>query len=220
MIDADRYALAMKAAEYSDSTPDDLDFVAAAFVRAHAGDPHSGRPGTLSLEIGTRAGGSAYLFTTLLTTLYGPGKEPLLVSVDPYGNKPYPDGRVIAYPNDYGDAHYTAMRRLLADTPHHVHFRLTSEVFLTRLVGVPLWHRGAAVPMTRFQFALLDGQHDADTIVAEVATLAPAMAPGGLILVDNIDLDPRTRPSLAPHWEFEHDTTQKRAVLRPKGVWG
>lgn len=212
--------LAASAAEHSDSEPAELEFMAQAFLRAHAGDPQSGRPGGLSLEIGTRAGGTAYLFTRLLTELYGEGQEPFLVSVDPYGNKPYPDGHGIWADNDYGDGHYLAMRSLLGGTAHHVHFRLTSQTYLTCLLGAPLWQRGEVVPMDRFQFALLDGEHNAETIVSEVATLQGHMAPGGLILVDNIDLDPRTVPTLAPHWEFEHDVTGKRAVLRPKGVWG
>ncbi len=220
MTDATLTALATEAAAHSDSTPDELAFFARAFVDAHAGDPQSGRPGGPSLEIGTRAGGSAWLFCRLLTALYGQGKEPPLVSVDPYGNKPYPDGQRVWTDNDYGDGHYTAMRILLADQPHHVHFRLTSQAFLTRLLGIPLWQRGVPVGMTRFQFALLDGQHDAETITNEVATLEHHMAPGGVLLVDNIDLDPRTVPTLAQRWQFEFDGTGKRAVLREKGVWG
>lgn len=120
---------------------------------------------------------------------------PVLVTVDPYGGKPYSGGDYVV---DwlYGDDIYLAHKQNLARFPNHVHFALEGHVFLSRCLGAPIWRRGKRVPLTEFSFAFLDGDHDAATVREELLHLMPHMARGGRIVVDNVDKDPRLVPAL------------------------
>ena len=151
------------------------------------------------LEVGTYKGASALMWLELLKALR---KDAPVITVDPYGGKPYRggngDGEAL-----YGNPEFTAMKRLLADYPNHYHFPLTSADFFRALVpagGSAVWHAGSQVPLDTFAFALLDGEHAADTIEYELDVLMgrrsfkgqPLVAPGGVIVVDNVDADPAT----------------------------
>jgi glycosyltransferase involved in cell wall biosynthesis/2-polyprenyl-3-methyl-5-hydroxy-6-metoxy-1,4-benzoquinol methylase len=148
------------------------------------------------LEIGTFKGASALVWLKLLKAL---GRTTPVITVDPYGGKPYEGG------NGSGEALYTgetfvAMKRLLAEFPNHFHFPIGSMGFLCRYPADVVWHEGRAIPLDTFAFALLDGQHDARTIERELQYLLQGahlthrsrMAPGGVIVVDNIDADTET----------------------------
>lgn len=151
------------------------------------------------LEIGTFKGASALMWLELLKALK---IEAPVITIDPYGGKPYRggngDGEAL-----YGNPEFTAMKRLLADYPNHYHFPITSADFFRALVpagGSAVWHGGSQVPLDTFAFALLDGEHAAETIEYELDVLMgnrsfkgqPLVVPGGVIVVDNVDADPAT----------------------------
>ena len=136
------------------------------------------------LEIGTNRGGSALLWIETLRLL---GDSRQVVTVDPYGRKPYTQGRVDQGFYEYGDDIYTDMKTLLAPYSEHTHFRMTSEDFLSDLYGSHLWVDGARVPLGGFSFCLLDGDHHPRGIISDYLNLRRWMAPGGVVLIDNVD---------------------------------
>lgn len=136
------------------------------------------------LEIGTNRGGSAYLWIELLRLM---GESRQVVTVDPYGRKPYSRGRVDSEFHEYGDEIYTDMKRLLSWYHEHTHFRLTSDEFLADLYGSHLWVDGERVPLGGFAFCLLDGDHHPRGIISDYLNLRRWMAPRGVVLIDNVD---------------------------------
>jgi hypothetical protein len=185
-----------KAIRHSDMCRASLTRLASAFYTAH----NNARGGP-SLEIGTRRGGSAMLMLYLLDKLYQ-YPHPILFTIDPYGGKPYNGGDLIAN-GLYGDGDYLSAKSNLAQWSNHAHFLLTGIDFLDRLNFVPYWRGGMMLPIDKFTFALLDGDHDAKTIGCEVERLTGGMMrPGGLILIDNVDKDPKARDVLGQHEYF------------------
>lgn len=185
------------------------------FCRAHAAKPDG-----VSIEIGTRRGGSALLFLRLLEILYPARQRPPLLTVDPYGRKRYlgGDSSVTAM---YGDEDYLASKALLAPFPNHGHFLMTSHEFFARMRGVLLWQdcgvqdgkvyhavRTLGVGTT---FVFLDGDHSWEAIEGELDLIFPEPAsmdmagPGWgspVVLVDNVThKDPRTPELLMRDWE-------------------
>ena len=198
----------------------------AAFVEAH-----KRVPGGMSLEVGSRRGGSALLFLKMLERLYpDPRTRPMLFTVDPYGGKPYVGGK----PGDkeigiYDTDEYVAMKRLLKDYPNHAHFMMASLDFLDMAQGARHWQDGNERRLGHpaegggLAFALLDGEHSADTIDSELGALwgtdgGPGswMHPSGIVCVDNTDTDPETRPMIEADYiaEFGTDGNEHWAVIR------
>jgi predicted O-methyltransferase YrrM len=190
-VDAATVAAAVDAAAgFSDTSADGLAALAQVFLAAHAAVPAG-----LSCEIGTRAGGSARLFAALLAAAY-PAGPPLLVTVDPYGAKPYACGGA------YGDEYGLAAKHVLAPYAFHTHFRLRGVDYLRAVAGagLPYWQRGVAATFAGpYTFIYLDGDHNFETIRAEVTLAWPLVAPGGVIVIDNVTADPATVPWLTAH---------------------
>lgn len=136
------------------------------------------------LEIGTNRGGSALLWLELLRT-HKSNRQ--VVTVDPYGRKPYTLGNVDGAVHEYGDQTYTDMKALLAPYSDHTHFRMTSEEFLSRMHGSHLWVGGERVPLGGFGFAFLDGDHEGRGVLSDFLNLRRWMGPGGVVLIDNVD---------------------------------
>lgn len=178
-------AIVIKASDHSDMDLRRLHNLAAWFIRAH-----EQAPGGVSIEVGTRRGGSAWLCLRLLQHMYPPGAVPMLFTVDPYGDKPYHGGDVTLHAA-YGDYDYFLAKRLLAPFTSHAHFHLMGETFFHALGGHAFWWRGVKQRFDGFTFVLLDGDHDALTVLAEVEHACVRLAPGGIVFVDDIDKDPR-----------------------------
>lgn len=180
---------------------------------------HQRVPGGLTIEIGTRVGGSAALWALLSDRLYGPGKAPPLWTIDPYGSKPYEGGDVGREPAPiYDSAMYAAMKDNLKNVAFHAHWLMTSDDFFRRMAGVSYWQPGErthevvdirtggklALPIGEERragprtvaFALVDGAHTEAAIVADFKNAADWLAPGGTVVVDNTDTDPKTLPVL------------------------
>ena len=145
---------------------------------------HAAAPGGISLEVGTRAGGTALLFLKSLERMYE--KPPLLVTVDPYGEKPWSVGVIDPLNYKYGDEHYLTAKKLLAPYANHIHFNLLSEDFW-RLEGVPVWRAGTSTSLTDLTFAFLDGDHSPYAVMVDAIHVVKNLRKGGLLLIDNVD---------------------------------
>jgi len=144
--------------------------------------PSSADPPPL-LEIGTRSGGSALLMLRLLDLVYPAGtRRPLVLTVDPYGTRPYEGAPFV-----YDDRHYLAMKRHLSRYPNHIHYMMDSELFLSLLDQLYLWIDGARRPLATFSLVYLDGSHDPDVVWGEIERLLPRVVPGGFLIVDDTD---------------------------------
>lgn len=204
--------LVEEALKHSDQDKANLINCAKTFIKAHELVPWGP-----SLEIGSRRGGSAFLFLSLLALNYAVDGRPLLFTVDPYGNKPYEDGDPCPVKfNAYGTPEEMAMKTLLLPFGNHTHFRLRGGDFLQALRGRPYWHQGrpACFGSRDLSFAFLDGDHDATIIRDDLHYLWQSwMSPKGLVLVDNVNKDPRTLPILESNYVFERSTTGIQAMV-------
>jgi len=162
-------------APHSDITPKTLAAYAEVFRKAHERTPDG-----LSLEVGTRSGGSALMWLQLLDELYQ--TPPFLFTVDPYGTKPY-----MGYGMDYSDDRFVQMKQLLASYPNHAHFRLTSLDFLEGVAGRPFWVKAQERLITGFSFVFLDGDHSYAYVKKEIQAVRKFMRDGATILIDNAD---------------------------------
>lgn len=198
-----------EALKHSDQQAPDLVNAAKVLVQAHDLVPDGP-----SLEIGTRHGGSAFLFLNLLLLIYD-GMPPQFFTVDPYGNKPYQDASSNAFCN-YGRLEQAEMKTLLLPFHAHAHFQLRSSDFLQALRGRPYWLRGKqrCFGERDMAFAFLDGDHDAESIRSDLHYLwGWWMHPKGLVLIDNVDKDPKTIPMLESSFAFERSATGIQATV-------
>lgn len=135
------------------------------------------------LEIGTRAGGSALLMCRIARAVTRPGfKPPLVMTVDPYGARPYEGEHHI-----YDEQHYVSMKRTLASYPNHIHYMMDSELFLRVLGQLYLWMDGHKQPIDRFSLVYLEGSHNPEVVWHEITELLPRVVPGGFLIVDDTD---------------------------------
>jgi predicted O-methyltransferase YrrM len=135
------------------------------------------------LEIGARAGGSALLMLRLLEVIYPSGTpRPLVITVDPYGARPYEGA-----PFRYDWKHYRSMKRALARFANHIHYMMDSEAWLGLLDRLYLWIDGIKKPFDRFSLVYLDGSHDPAIVQMEIDILLPRIVPGGVLMVDDTD---------------------------------
>lgn len=195
---------------YSDMDREQFAQIARVFCEAHARVPNQ-----MSIEVGTRKGGSAGLFAELLREMYGENPPPLW-TVDPYGHKPYVDGT----PNElklYGDELFVEMKSLMALFPFHTHWKMPSRSFFKALAYTPYWRQGVQCSGGEAAFILLDGEHAASSVGAELRAIWDGdwLAKGGTIVIDNINKDPRTVPMLK-EWSNTWDRLDRAwAVGRP-----
>lgn len=135
------------------------------------------------LEIGTRSGGSALLMLRVLEDVYRGERRPLVLTVDPYGSRPY-EGRH----HVYDERHYREMKQALARYANHIHYMMDSELFLRTVEGgLYLWLEGARRSLDRFTLVYLDGSHDPDIVWSEIERLWPRVVAGGFLIVDDTD---------------------------------
>jgi hypothetical protein len=185
---------------YSDQDPACLARLAELFVAAHLA-----APGGISIELGTRKGGSALLFLQLLLRMY-PELQPMLVTVDPYGLKPYNGGDCVIKNGLYGDEEYLAAKSILRGYPNHAHFLTDSQSFLSRCLRLRLYRNGLPGELADASFIFHDGDHSADGICGDLGTIllglslptrqAAWLQRKGTVVIDNVHADSATVPIL------------------------
>ncbi len=131
------------------------------------------------LEIGTRGGGSALLMLKIIEKKF---KDSFLITVDPYGDKPYDDK-----PWTYGEDFYKEMKKILSSYGNHIHYYMTSEDFLSIMDSINFWHQGKKKNFSKFSFVFLDGSHLPQNVKMEFKILFPRLIKGGYMVVDNTD---------------------------------
>lgn len=165
------------------------------------------------LEIGTRSGGSALLMLRVLDAIYGGERPPMLITVDPYGSRPY-EGE----PYVYDERHYGKMKRNLAKFTNHIHYMMDSELFLRELDNMYLWSDGTRQGFNNFSLAYLDGSHDPGIVWQEIEALLPRIVAGGFLIVDDTEwFDYAVRKKLnevAVDWDVSIRHTEKQSIIR------
>jgi hypothetical protein len=174
---------------------------------------HADRNGAPILEIGTRSGGSALLMLKVVASLYAGHKPPMVITVDPYGARPY-EGE----PYVYDERHYGKMKKNLAPFTNHIHYMMDSELFLRELDNVYVWSGGLRHGFNKFSLVYLDGSHDPDIVWSEIERLRPRVQAGGYLIVDDTEwFDFAVRKRLeaeAPAWRVTMRHTEKQSILR------
>jgi predicted O-methyltransferase YrrM len=203
ITDAQFEALVDAALPHSDMSRESLAAMGRLFVVAH-----QCAPGELSVEIGTRRGGSALLMLSLLDLLYADDDAPMLFTVDPYGNKPYTHNLKYEPLTEYGDDDFASAKDLLASRANHTHWYCRSEDFFEGMGGRPYWRGGVRRPIDDFAFVLLDGAHDLFSITHEIDLVLPRLHHRGFVVIDNIEVDPRTVHVLSSYGAHSHTPGQ------------
>ena len=170
------------------------------------------------LEIGTRSGGSALLMLRVLRSVYGAATAvPLVLTVDPYGSRPYEGAPFV-----YDARHYGAMKRTLASYPNHVHYMMDSELFLRELDSLYRWAEGVKRPFDRFTLVYLDGSHDPDIVWGEFQRLWPRVISEGFLIIDDTDwfggAVRRRIDAVAPELGADVRHNGKQSILRKLGA--
>lgn len=189
----------------SDISLEQLTAYARVFVEAH-----ERAPGGLSIEVGTREGGSALVWLLLLREIYGDAPPPLF-TVDPYGGKDYEGTHI------YHDGHYLLSKAALGPYPNHAHFLLRSMDFFAPLAHRPYWRNRVEYKIDNFSFVFLDGEHQTPAITEEMQVLLGPdrlMAPTGTILIDNANHAGGTWAMLEGYAATRVDAGGQGAVIR------
>ncbi len=142
----------------------------------------------LFCEVGTREGGSALL--ALRAILESGVPQRILLTIDPYGGKPFCNTN-----GNYGgiyqdDMYQRMMSRLsqyaLENRLNHVHYKMTSADFMATFESVHLWN-DESILRQRFGYVYLDGEHNSETVGQEIAWFLPRLVDGGLLVIDDIE---------------------------------
>jgi hypothetical protein len=165
----------MKYTEYSDMGIEKLEIVKQCLDMSPLG---------LCLEIGTRKGGTA-LMTLEHENCQG------LISVDPYGAKPYTDKNGIApfiYPDQwYAETMVLLMQASLELNKLFVQFKITSQEYMKHNIEIWLEGKPNKTHNLKYSYVLLDGEHNDTTVQQEIDFFSKKMGKGGVLLVDNVD---------------------------------
>jgi hypothetical protein len=141
-------------------------------------------PSGIFLEIGTRAGGTAMMAIKSQ-------QSNVVLSVDPYGSKPYIDTNGIA-PFVYPDEMYRAtLARLsalaLQENKTFVQFKIPSQEYMSKSLNMWIVGNEVTTHDIKYSYVLLDGEHNDVTVSKEIDFFYDKMQPGGILLIDNTD---------------------------------
>lgn len=138
------------------------------------------QPGNI-LEIGTMWGGSAYEFMKVL-------EKGFLVTVDPYGSKPYSLPSNNNY--DFSDGMQRECIKSLSEAAVFLskdwhHFKMTSLQFLQYVQPLRCWYKGEEEKY-QWQTVFLDGEHVDKIVKMELQLVYPHVLKGGIIIIDDM----------------------------------
>lgn len=165
----------------------------------------NGSPGNV-LEIGCAGGGSALALMALVRDA-----DHFIVTVDPWGNRPYATSGA-----RYGD---NFERGALATLGHwanqaHVnwhHFKMESLAFLGKIQPLGCWY-GGVFRDYKWDTVFLDGEHLAPIVLEELRLVLPNLKAGGVIFVDNANHAQKTSPG-GVHSAGTNDNSMENALL-------
>ena len=137
-----------------------------------------GSPGNV-LEIGTAGGGSALALLELV-----PDSEHFLVTVDPWGIRPYATSGARYGENFQRGALCTLGRWAYDLGKNWHHFKMESLEFFEHVAPLGCWYGGQKREY-RFSTVFLDGEHMIPVVMEELDHCHLRLEPGGVIYVDN-----------------------------------
>lgn len=181
---------------------------------ALAGDAMMANPRLPLLEIGGWKGGTTSMLLELAHYVVSPLPAPPVVTLDPYGDKPYGNPGVRGM---FGAIEYLQFKQQLAPVPNHYLFPFESRYLIDHIEGLDpeatlsIWYEGREVKLDNFSFVLVDGEHTRVAIMDEVDGLWPFVADGGVMVVDNLEEDPQTWTHLVG-WFSELDKVHPGAA--------
>lgn len=131
------------------------------------------------LEIGTHVGSSAMV---LLEELY---IDNFLVTVDPWGDKPYEMSPSLYSDEDQREAVGKLSGYSSKYKKNWTHFKMLSLDFLTRIQPCQTWYGGKSLSYD-WSLVLLDGVHTFETVRREIGLLLPFLRKGSVLIVDDL----------------------------------
>lgn len=148
--------------------------------------------GEAALEIGVRCGGTSAAMCALAQVLRPDSFQ--IISVDPYGGKPYNDNKVVTK-NMYPDiSFYVAAKKLLAEFENHQLFKMESYIFLRSVLpSMRWWANEQAGPKNRrfLSFVFIDGAHDNWAVAMDLGLVLEFLTPQAIVVLDNISYSPQ-----------------------------
>ena len=140
---------------------------------------------TFAVEVGTRAGGSAL---TILDAIRESNKKQWLITIDPYGDKPYlSDLNPIL--RQYPDSFYRQAMKLLSEycekyEMNWTHYKMKSLDWIDYWPKTEFWINGQILNLKIF-FLHLDGDHNTMVVKSELDNFWPYVIDGGIVCIDD-----------------------------------
>lgn len=145
----------------------------------------------LSLEIGTREGGSSRIIVDGIVKS-NPHSTRTHVCIDPYGGIEYEycDNYTIvdAYSNKYRDLAIPALYKYCAGKPvNFIYYQMTDTQFFKRFSdGVPIYLDGKETIENRYALVFFDGPHTTKLVMRETKFFASRASSGAMFVYDNV----------------------------------
>lgn len=140
---------------------------------------------SFAIEVGTRQGGSAL---TIMDAIHEANPSQWLLTIDPYGDKPYLSEDMVIEGWYKDDFYRTAMYELSKYAHEHninwAHYKMKSIDWIKTWPKTEFWAE-KQILKPQFYFVHLDGDHTDDTVRNELAEFWPYLIEGGVICVDD-----------------------------------
>lgn len=147
---------------------------------------------TFAVEVGTRSGGSAL---TILDAIRESSKKLWLITIDPYGNKPYFTDNYPAM-GIYTDNYYRESMKLLSDycakyELNWAHYKMKSQDWIKYWPSIEFW-ADEKILEPKIYFLHLDGDHKTNLVKDDLNSFWPYIIEGGVVCIDDanyVDID-------------------------------
>jgi len=140
-----------------------------------------------AVEVGTRAGGSAL---TILDAIREADKNQWLITVDPYGNKPYLSVNSVLK-DMYPDNFYREAMKHLSNYceefgTNWTHYKMKSLEWIKHWPNIEFWADEKILEPKIF-FLHLDGDHTTSVVKQEIEDFWPYLTDNAVICIDDAD---------------------------------
>lgn len=141
------------------------------------------------VEIGVAQGTSAI---RTMQAMKRAQAEHWFFTVDPHGDKPYRAGGSPTRSFHYDERDYRESQQKMREFANehglnHYHWRLRSEDFITVFPQIEFWYEGGKLE-EKFAWVFLDGEHDWEPVLKELAWFYERVPSGGVIAIDDYNL--------------------------------